>query len=48
MSTPLIVLVTLIYTGVSISEALNKHGGMSLMFASYAFANVGLIWSMMK
>lgn len=45
MSTPLIALVTLIYVGVAVSEAYAGRAGRCLVFIGYAFANVGLIWS---
>lgn len=43
MSKWLIVLVTLIYLGVSISFYLEKNKGMAIVFFGYALANVGLI-----
>lgn len=45
MSIPLILIVTAIYAGVSFSELRAGRHGMALMFAAYAMANVGLIWS---
>ena len=46
MSTGLIALVTFIYMGVAGSEIWGGNYGIALVFASYAMANVGLIWSM--
>lgn len=39
----LIAFVTLCYVGVSLNEAWNKHWAMSLVYAGYALANIGLI-----
>lgn len=46
MSAPLISLVTLIYLGVCVDQAAKGNYGMSLCFAGYAVANLGLIWAM--
>jgi len=43
MSTGLVVLVMIIYAGVSINEALHGNPGACVMFAGYAFANIGII-----
>lgn len=37
-------IVSLIYFGVAISMLGNGQYGMSLTFAAYAVANIGLIW----
>lgn len=47
MSTPLIVLVTLIYAAIAVDMA-RKGEWMGLTFAGYALANVGLILSLPK
>jgi hypothetical protein len=48
MAPQLILLCTLIYVGVSIENARAKDWPMSLVFAAYAIANVGLIWQSMR
>lgn len=39
----LLIIVTLIYTGVSINYFLGKDIPMCIAFAGYAFANIGFI-----
>jgi hypothetical protein len=46
MSATLIGLTALIYCGVAISELLEGHHGMALVFFAYALANIGLILSL--
>jgi hypothetical protein len=46
MSAGLVGFVTAIYGWVSISELMAGHHGMSLCFAGYALANVGLMLAM--
>jgi hypothetical protein len=46
MSTGLIILVTGCYVGVATSEAWKGNYGMAVVFAGYAFANIGLIMSL--
>lgn len=46
MSVGFIMVVTLMYVGVATSELWSGHYGLALVFAAYALANVGLIWSM--
>lgn len=48
MSTPLIIVVTLIYMGVSVSELLASRYGTALMFFAYALANIGIIMGMVR
>lgn len=43
MATPLIMLVTLIYFSVGISDMLNNNIGMGICFLAYGVANIGLI-----
>lgn len=43
MSVWLVAVVMIIYASVSVIEALHGSTGMSIMYAGYAFANVGLI-----
>ncbi len=38
--------VTVIYLATSISFAIDGNHGMSLCFAGYALANIGIIWSL--
>jgi len=46
MSVTLILVVTVIYIGVSISEIFNHNLGTSVMFLGYAIANFGIIMAM--
>lgn len=48
MSTFLIILVTFIYLGVALSEWFGGRTGMTMVFAGYAFANIGLIWELWR
>lgn len=41
----LMAVVSLIYLGVAVSMFATQQYGMSLTFAAYAVANVGLIWA---
>ena len=43
MSELLLLIVTLIYAGISISEFINGHGAMSIVFVGYTIANLGLM-----
>lgn len=43
MSTPLLIIVTLIYMGVSVTEYWSSRDGMAIVFFGYALANIGLI-----
>ena len=43
MSTPLIVIVTLIYAGVAIDQAVHGSWGGAVMFFGYAVANLGVL-----
>lgn len=43
MSAWLIILVTLCYVGVSVSEAWKGNYGVAIVFFGYSVANVGLI-----
>lgn len=43
MSAPLIILVTLIYAGVAIDQAMQGSWGGAVMFAGYALANCGVL-----
>ena len=45
MSKWLIALVTLIYIVTAIAYLIEGNKGMSLVFAGYSVANVGLIWA---
>lgn len=44
MSGGLILLVMLIYSWVAIAEFVKGNFGMTIVFAGYAFSNVGLAW----
>lgn len=46
MSVPLIIVVTMLYTGISVSLLVDGRHGLALMFFCYALANIGVIWSM--
>ena len=48
MSLPIIILVTVCYAGVALSELTKGHGPMALVFFGYTVGNFGFIWSMMK
>jgi hypothetical protein len=48
VSASLIAIVTLIYLGVAASEFMDGNPGMSVVFGSYAMANVGLIMVILK
>ena len=48
MSPPLIIIVTLIYLGVAVSEYSNGRKGLAIMFVGYALANIGLIVETVK
>ena len=48
MSAPLIAITTVIYVGVACSEYVAGRRAMSLVFAAYALANVGLILQVWK
>ena len=48
MSTTLIIIVTALYVGVAISEAHAGRTGLSIMFAGYAFANMGVLWTIWR
>lgn len=48
MSTTLILLVTLAYIGVAVSEALAKNYPMAIVFAGYSVANLGFIMGLAK
>ena len=48
MSIPLVVVVTLIYGWVGLSELMSGRTGLGLMFVGYAFANCGILWEMAK
>jgi hypothetical protein len=48
MSVPLVVIVTAIYVAVAASEFSRGNPPMTIVFCGYAFANLGLIWSMTK
>lgn len=47
MSPLLLALVTLLYAGVAISEAIAGRWPMVLVWFAYALANVGFIWSVL-
>lgn len=47
MSTPLIVVVTLIYLITGIDQLIRGHPGYGIVFLGYAAANVGMIWAML-
>ena len=42
MSNWLIVVVGLLYAAVAIEQAVKGHGGLAIVYAGYAFSNVGL------
>lgn len=42
MSQPLIILTGLIYAFISIEQGARGNPGVALMFAGYAFANIGI------
>lgn len=43
MSLPLLIIVTLIYLGVTIDQAARGNMGTALMFAGYTIANLGVM-----
>ena len=43
MSFSLLVVVTAIYTWISIDQATGGHWSMAIVFAGYALANIGLL-----
>lgn len=43
MSATLLIIVTMIYVGVALSEVQSGNVPMAIVFGSYALANVGLI-----
>ncbi len=43
MSLPLLILVTIIYAGVTIDNALKGNMGIAIMFAGYTVANIGVM-----
>jgi hypothetical protein len=43
MSTTLIAIVTLLYIGIAVSEAVQGNHGLAMAFSGYAFSNIGLI-----
>jgi hypothetical protein len=45
MSTWLVIAVTIAYVLTAIDLAMRKDWGHAVMFAGYAWANVGLIWA---
>jgi hypothetical protein len=48
MSGGLIFVVTIIYAWVAIMEFVKGNFGMTIVFAGYAFSNVGLAWMASK
>lgn len=45
MSTGLVIVVTAVYATIAVLQAAKGQPGFALMWASYATANVGLIWA---
>lgn len=45
MSTGLVLIVTALYGTIAVTQAAKGSWGFALMWASYAMANVGLIWA---
>jgi len=43
MSTPLIVISTLIYLGVAVDQLLKGHTGPAIMFLGYTIGNCGIL-----
>lgn len=48
MSTGLLMLVTVIYAGICMSEIINGRFGFAAVFFGYTMANCGMIWEMVK
>jgi hypothetical protein len=46
MGKGMVILVTLLYVGTAIDQALKKDWGTAIMFTGYAFANLGLLMVM--
>jgi hypothetical protein len=44
MSASLIALVGLAYAAISIEQIMQENPGMGIVFAGYAFSNIGLWW----